>query len=405
MDIFKIRADFPILAQTVYGNPLVYMDNGATTQKPQVVIDTLMRMYSGCNANIHRGVHYLSEQATEAYESARRTIRDFLNAGLSQEIVFTSGVTASINMVAFSYGERFITPGDEIILSVMEHHSNIVPWQMMCNRKGARLRIIPVTDSGELMMEEYRKLLNERTRLVAITQVSNTLGIINPVKEIIRSAHEVGAHVLVDGAQSVQHGKTDVQDMGCDFFAFSGHKVYGPTGIGVLYGRKELLDELPPFQGGGDMVDCVRFEKTTYNELPFKFEAGTANYIDAVGLQSAIRYIDAIGMDEIAACEHNLMLYAREQLSKIEGIRLFGTGENNIATFSFLLDNIHPYDTGMILDKMGIAVRTGTHCTQPLMQRFGIEGTVRASLVFYNTCEEIDLLCKGLEKVKKMLEN
>ena len=402
MDIQKIRADFPILSQKVYGNPLVYMDNGATTQKPQVVIDTLLRMYSECNANIHRGVHYLSEQATVAYESARRTVRDFLNAGLSQEIIFTSGVTESINMVAFSYGERFIGAGDEIILSAMEHHSNIVPWQMLCDRKGAKIRVIPVTDSGELIMDEYRKLLNERTRLVAVTHVSNTMGTVNPVKEIIRLAHEAGAHVLIDGAQSVQHAKIDVQDLGCDFFVFSGHKIYGPTGIGALYGRKELLDEIPPWQGGGDMVDCVRFEKTTYNELPFKFEAGTANYIDAVGLESAVRYIEAIGIDEIAACEHDLMLYAREQLSKIEGIRIFGTAENKIATFSFLLDNIHHYDTGMILDKMGIAVRTGTHCTQPLMRRFGVEGTVRASMAFYNTRGEVDLLCNGLERVKRM---
>jgi len=404
IDIQKIRADFPILAQTVYGKPIVYMDNGATTQKPQVVIDTLLKMYACCNANIHRGVHHLSEQATEAYESARHTVRDFLNAGLSQEIIFTSGVTASINLVAFSYGERFIKPGDEIILSVMEHHSNIVPWQLMCDRKGARLQIIPITGSGELMMDEYRKLLNKRTRLVAITHVSNTMGTVNPVKEIIRLAHEAGAHVMIDGAQSVQHCKIDVQDMGCDFFAFSGHKIYGPTGIGVLYGRRELLDGLPPWQGGGDMVDCVRFEKTTYNELPFKFEAGTANYIDAVGLESAIRYIENIGMENIAVCEHELMLYAREQLSKIKGIRFFGTAEDKIATFSFLLENIHPYDTGMILDKMGIAVRTGTHCTQPLMQHFGIEGTVRASMAFYNTREEVDLLCNGLERVKKMLK-
>ena len=403
IDIQKIRADFPILSQTVYGKPLVYMDNGATTQKPQVVIDTLVRMYTDCNANIHRGVHYLSEQATEAYEAARRTVRDFLNAALSQEIIFTQGVTASINLVAFSYGERFVDPGDEIILSVMEHHSNIVPWQLMCDRRGARLRVIPITGNGELMMDEYCKLLNERTRMVAVTHVSNTMGTVNSVKEIIRLAHEVGAHVLIDGAQSIQHCKIDVQDMGCDFFAFSGHKIFGPTGIGVLYGRKELLDEMPPYQGGGDMVDCVRFEKTTYNELPFKFEAGTANYIDAVGLESAIRYIEDIGIDEIAVCEHELMRYAREQLSKIKGIRLYGTAENKIATFSFLLDNIHPYDTGMILDKMGIAVRTGTHCTQPLMQHFGIEGTVRASMVFYNTREEVDLLCNGLERVKVML--
>ncbi len=402
MDIQKIRADFPILKQTVYGKPIVYMDNGATTQKPQAVIDTLVRMYSDCNANIHRGVHYLSEQATEAYENARRTVREFLNAELSQEIIFTSGVTSSINLVAFSYGERYIKPGDEVILSVMEHHSNIVPWQMMCDRKGALLKVIPITDSGELIMDEYRKLLTERTKLVAVAHASNTLGTVNPVKEIIRLAHEAGAHVLIDGAQSVQHIKIDVQDLGCDFFAFSGHKLYGPTGIGVLYGRKELLDEMPPYQGGGDMVDCVRFEKTTYNELPFKFEAGTANYIDAVGLESAIKYVESIGLDEIAAYEHELMLYARERLNNIKGLRMFGTSENKIATFSFLLDGIHPYDTGMVLDKTGVAVRTGTHCTQPLMQRFGIEGTVRASMVFYNTREEVDLLCAGLEKVKKM---
>jgi cysteine desulfurase/selenocysteine lyase len=402
MDIQKIRTDFPVLQQTVYGKPLVYMDNGATTQKPQVVIDTLVRMYSACNANIHRGVHYLSEQATESYENARRTVRDFLNASLSQEIIFTSGVTSSINLVAFSYGERYVSAGDEIIVSVMEHHSNIVPWQMMCSRKGARLKVIPVTGTGELAMEEYRNLLSPRTKLVAVTHVSNTLGTINPVEEIIRLAHAAGAHVLIDGAQSVQHTGIDVQDMDCDFFAFSGHKLYGPTGIGVLYGRKELLDEMPPYQGGGDMVDCVRFEKTTYNELPFKFEAGTANYIDAVGLESAIKYIGATGMDNISAYEHGLMQYARERLSRIGGIRMFGTAENKIAVFSFLLENIHPYDTGMVLDKMGIAVRTGTHCTQPLMQRFGIEGTVRASMAFYNTREEVDVLCEGLEKVKRM---
>ncbi len=402
IDISKIRADFPILNEKVYGKPVVYLDNGATTQKPQVVIDTLVRMYSQCNANIHRGVHYLSEQATEAYESARRTVRDFLNAAWSQEIIFTSGVTSSINLVAFSYGERYVKPGDEIIVSTMEHHSNIVPWQMMCDRKGAQLKVIPITDSGELMMDEYQKLLSPRTRLVAVTHASNTLGTINPVKEIIRLAHLSGAHVLIDGAQSVQHTAIDVQEIGCDFFAFSGHKLYGPTGIGILYGRKELLDELPPYQGGGDMVDCVSFEKTTYNELPFKFEAGTANYIDAVGLESAIKYIQSIGIDYIAAYEHDLMQYTRKELAKVSGIHIYGTAENKIATFSFLLDYIHPYDTGMILDKMGIAVRTGTHCTQPLMQRYGIEGTVRASMVFYNTRNEVDLLCQGLERAKKM---
>ncbi len=403
MDIQKIRADFPILNQMVYGKPVVYLDNGATTQKPQVVIDTLVRMYSSCNANIHRGVHYLSEQATEAYENARRTVRDFIHAALSQEIIFTSGVTASINLVAFSYGERYIKAGDEVILTTMEHHSNIVPWQMMCDRKNAHLKVVPITNEGELMMGEYKKLLSERTKLVAVTHISNTLGTINPIKEIIRIAHDAGAHVLIDGAQSVQHEKIDVQDLGCDFFAFSGHKLYGPTGIGVLYGRKELLDEMPPYQGGGDMVDCVRFEKTTYNELPFKFEAGTANYIDAVGLESAIQYIQNIGIEEIRTYEHELMLYGQKQISAIEGLRMFGTTANKVAIFSFLLDHIHPYDTGMILDKMGIAVRTGTHCTQPLMQRFGIEGTIRASMAFYNTFGEIDALCQGLERAKKML--
>lgn len=403
MNIHDIRSDFPILNQTVYGKPIIYMDNGATTQKPKVVIDTLVRMYSQCNANIHRGVHYLSEQATEAYEGARRTVRDFINAELSQEIIFTSGVTSSINLVAFSYGEKYINEGDEIILSAMEHHSNIVPWQMMCGRKQAIIKVIPITDSGELMMDEYRKLLSERTKLVAIAHVSNTLGTINPIKEIIELAHQASAHVLIDGAQSVQHTKIDVQELDCDFFAFSGHKLYAPTGIGVLYGRKALLDEMPPYQGGGDMVDCVRFEKTTYNELPFKFEAGTANYIDAVGLESAIRYVETVGLHHIEAYEHQLMRYARERLAAIDGLRLIGTAENKIATFSFLLQNIHPYDTGMILDKMGIAVRTGTHCTQPLMQHFGIEGTVRASMVFYNTHAEVDALCTGLEKVKTML--
>ncbi|MDR1672613.1 MAG: cysteine desulfurase [Bacteroidales bacterium] len=402
MDIQKIRADFPILSLNVYGKPLVYMDNGATTQKPQIVIDTLIHMYSAQNANIHRGVHFLSEQATEAYERARQTVREFLNAELSQEIIFTAGVTSAINLVAFSYGERFVRAGDEIIVTVMEHHSNIVPWQMMCERKGARLRVVPVTDSGELDMDDYQRLLSPKTRLVALAHVSNTLGTVNPVREAVCLAHQAGAHVLVDGAQSVQHIPIDIQLIGCDFFAFSGHKLYGPTGIGVLYGRKELLDEMPPYQGGGDMVDCVRFEKTTYNELPFKFEAGTANYIDAVGLESAIRYVRSVGMDNILAHEQDLTQYALKELLKIKGLRMFGMSEKRVATFSFLLDNIHPYDTGMVLDKMGIAVRTGTHCTQPLMQRYGIEGTVRASMTFYNTRKEVDLLCEGLEKARQL---
>jgi cysteine desulfurase/selenocysteine lyase len=402
IDIQKVRADFPILRLKVYGKPLVYMDNGATTQKPQIVMDTLTRMYFEQNANIHRGVHFLSEQATEAYECARRTVREFLNAELSQEIIFTAGVTAAINLVAFSYGERFVCPGDEIIVTVMEHHSNIVPWQMMCERKGARLKVIPITESGELDMDNYRQLLSPKTRLVAVAHVSNTLGTVNPVREVVRLAHDAGARVLVDGAQSVQHISVDVQSIGCDFFAFSGHKLYGPTGIGVLYGRKELLDEMPPYQGGGDMVDCVRFEKTTYNELPFKFEAGTANYIDAVGLESAVQYVRSVGMDDIVAHEQELTQYALTELQKIKGLRIFGMAEKRVATFSFLLDGIHPYDTGMVLDKMGIAVRTGTHCTQPLMQRYGIEGTVRASMTFYNTQKEVDLLCDGLEKIQKL---
>ncbi|MDR0712934.1 MAG: cysteine desulfurase [Bacteroidales bacterium] len=404
MNLQKIREEFPILAQKAYGKPIVYLDNGATTQKPQTVLDTLVRMYAEQNANIHRGVHFLSEQATEAYENARRTVRDFLNAALSQEIIFTSGATAAINLVAFSYGERYVKAGDEIIVSLMEHHSNIVPWQMMCERKGALLRVIPISDSGELLTEEYGKLLSSKTRLVAVTHVSNTLGTVNPVKELVRMAHNAGAHVLVDGAQSVQHIPVDVQDLACDFFAFSGHKLYGPTGIGVLYGRKELLDELPPWQGGGDMVDCVRFERTTYNELPFKFEAGTANYIDAVGLESAIRYLLSVGMKDIVDHEQALTRYALERLRQINGIRLFGTAKHRVGTFSLLLDGIHPYDAGMILDKMGIAVRTGTHCTQPLMQRYGIEGTLRASLALYNTFDEIDALCAGLEKAQKILK-
>lgn len=402
-DVQKIRADFPILSQKVYGKPLIYMDNGATTQKPQVVIDTLVHMYSHMNSNIHRGVHYLSEQATQIYESSRKTVRDFINAEYTQEIIFTSGATGGINAVAFSYGERFVKPGDEIIVTEMEHHSNIVPWQMLCARKGAVLKVVPITDEGDLILDELVRLLSPKTRLVAVTHVSNTLGTLNPVNQVIRMAHLAGAHVLIDGAQAVQHTSVDVQQMDCDFYVFSGHKIYGPTGIGVLYGKRDLLNEMPPYQGGGDMVDCVRFEGTTYNELPFKFEAGTSNYVDAAGLESALKYVSDIGLDQIAAYEHSLMNYGRNQLLSVPGLRMFGTTKQKMSVFSFLLNNNHPYDVGMILDKMGIAVRTGTHCTQPLMDRFGIEGTVRASLAFYNTVEEIDILRDGLIRASSML--
>jgi cysteine desulfurase/selenocysteine lyase len=403
-DVSKVRQDFPILSQKVYGKPLVYFDNGATTQKPQIVIDTINSLHAEYNSSIHRGVHYMSEQMTEKYEDARRIIQAFINAEHSKEIIFTSGTTASINAVAFSFGERYVNPGDEVIISTMEHHSNIVPWQMMCDRKKAKLCIIPINDNGELIIGEYKKLLSDKTKIVAVNQVSNSLGTINPIKEIISLAHDVGAKVLIDGAQGIQHGKTDVRDLDCDFYAFSGHKIYGPTGIGVLYGKEKLLYEMPPYQGGGDMVERVTFEKTTYNELPFKFEAGTSNYIGGIGLGAAIDYVKSIGLDEILAYEHQLLKYATEKLSQVEGLRIYGKAKNKISIISFLIGNIHPYDMGMILDKMGIAVRTGTHCTQPLMDRYNIDGTIRASLSFYNTTEEIDCLYEAVVKAKQMLE-
>jgi cysteine desulfurase / selenocysteine lyase len=402
-DIQKIRADFPILSQTVYSKPLVYFDNGATTQKPRQVIDRIDKLHREQNSSIHRGVHYLSEQMTDLYEGARRTIQEFIHAEYSQEIIFTAGTTASINTVAFSFGERFVKEGDEIIVSGLEHHSNLVPWQMLCERKNAKLRIIPFSDAGELLLDEYRKLLSNKTRLVAVNQVSNSLGTINPVKEIIDKAHAAGAYVLIDGAQSIQHGNVDVRALDCDFYAFSGHKIYGPTGIGVLYGKEKLLNDLPPYQGGGDMVDCVSYEKTTYNALPFKFEAGTSNYIGAIGLGAAIDYIKSIGVENIARYEHELLQYTTDKLGNIDGLRIYGTAKNKVSILSFLIENIHPYDMGMILDKMGIAVRTGTHCTMPVMDHFGIEGTIRASMVFYNTFEEVDKLYEGLIKAKQML--
>lgn len=401
-NINDIRADFPILDTKVYNKRLVYFDNAATSQKPQSVIDTISEIFLKFNANIHRGVHALSDLCSGAYESARETVRSFINAGKPEEIIFTSGTTGSINCVAFSFGERFIKPGDEIIISHLEHHANIVPWQMLCERKDAILRIIPIDDNGEIIFEEYLRLLSPRTKLVSVTQVSNAFGIVVPVKQIINAAHNINVPVLIDGAQGIQHNLVDVKKMDCDFYVFSGHKIYGPTGIGVLYGKEKYLDEMPPYQGGGDMVDKVTFDKTTYNQLPFKFEAGTMNYAGAIGLGKALGYIREIGRENIANTERELLTYATEKLSAIKGLTIYGNSVNKISIISFLLENIHPYDAGMVLDKMGIAVRTGTHCAQPLMNRFGIDGTIRASMCFYNTKEEIDILAGGIEKVNEM---
>ncbi len=401
-DISEIRADFPILSRKVYDKPLIYLDNGATTQKPLCVLDAVRDVYIRYNGNIHRGVHAMSDMTSEAYENAREIVRSFINASQREEIIFTSGTTGSINSIAFSFGERYVKEGDEILVSNLEHHANIVPWQMMCERKRAKLKVIPVNDNGEIIFDEYLKLLSPRTKIVAVTQVSNTLGTIVPVNDIIKAAHSRNIPVLVDGAQGIQHGTTDVALMDCDFYAFSGHKIYGPTGIGVLYGKEKWLRELPPWQGGGDMVDKVTFEKTTYNELPFKFEAGTMNYAGAIGLGKALDYVSGIGREEIALRERQLLEYANNRLSGIKGLKIFGNSPDKIATISFLLDGIHQYDTGMILDKLGIAVRTGTHCAQPVMERFGIEGTVRVSMCFYNTFDEIDALGTGIEKVIQM---
>jgi cysteine desulfurase/selenocysteine lyase len=400
--IEEIRADFPLLGKKVYGKPLIYFDNGATTQKPQCVLDAVREVYTHYNGNIHRGVHAMSDMTSEAYENAREKVRSFIGAGKREEIIFTSGTTGSINSIAFSFGERYIKPGDEIIVSVLEHHANIVPWQMMCQRKRALLRVIPVNDDGEIVIQEYVKLLGKKTKLVAVAQASNALGTILPVKEIIELAHSHSVPVLVDGAQGIQHGIVDVKSLDCDFYAFSGHKIYGPTGIGILYGQEKWLAELPPYQGGGDMVDRVTFEKTTYNELPFKFEAGTMNYAGAIGLGKALDYVTETGREEIKAREKMLLDYANARLSEIKNLRIYGNSSNKISTISFLLKGIHQYDTGTILDKLGIAVRTGTHCAQPVMDRFGIEGTVRVSMCFYNTQEEIDALGTGIEKVMSM---
>lgn len=398
-----IRKDFPILHQEVYGKPLVYFDNAATTQKPQQVINSISECYEKYNSNIHRGVHYLSERSSEAYEHARNTVQKFINAKFSHEIIFTRGATESINLVAFSFGEKYIREDDEIIITYLEHHSNIVPWQMLCERKNARLKVVPMNENGELDLEAFDELFSSKTKIVAVTHISNSLGTINPIKEIIKKAHSHNVPVLIDGAQSIQHTKIDVQELDCDFFVFSGHKLYGPAGIGVLYGKEELLNTIPPYQGGGDMIHYVTFEKTVYNKLPFKFEAGTANYIDAIGLATAIAYIQEIGIYDIAMYEHQLLQYATLKLSTIPGLKIYGNAKYKSCVLSFLLDNIHPYDTGLILDKLGIALRTGSHCTQPVMDFFKIPGTVRASFAFYNTTKEIDVLYDGLLKVKEMM--
>ncbi|MCX6226644.1 MAG: cysteine desulfurase [Bacteroidia bacterium] len=401
--IQQIRKDFPILEQPVYGKPLAYLDNAATTQKPLVMIEAVNRIHREQNASIHRSVNFLSDKMTQAYEEARVIVQKFIGAPKSSQVIFTSGTTGSINLVAFSFGEGILEPGDEIILSTMEHHSNIVPWQMACERKGARLRIIPITDEGDLDMDAYRNLFSDRTRIVAVTHVSNVLGTINPVKEIVQIAHSQGVPVLLDGAQAVQHEPVNVADLDCDFYVFSGHKIYGPTGIGILYGKEEWLERLPPYQGGGDMIDRVTFEKTTYNELPFKFEAGTTNFIGAIGLAESLNYLTGIGLDKIVGYEHYLRDYSIQKLNGIQQLRMYGTSAQKAAVFSFVLDGIHPYDTGVIIDKFGLAVRTGTHCAMPLMQRFGIEGTLRASLCFYNTTDEIDRLHDALKTVIELL--
>jgi cysteine desulfurase / selenocysteine lyase len=404
LDVDKIRADFPILKQKIHGKPLVYLDNGATSQKPQVVIDTLNHYYAAENSNIHRGVHFLSEQATAAYEAARRKIKLFVNARSEQEIIFVRGTTEAINLVAQSYGRTFLKPGDEIIVSAMEHHSNIVPWQILCEQIGARLRVIPINHDGELVLDEYDRLLNEKTKLVSITHVSNALGTIVPVKEMVRLAHERQVPVLVDGAQAAPHLKVDVQDLGCDFYAFSGHKLFGPTGVGILYGRSELLEAMPPYQGGGDMISLVTFEKTHYNVLPYKFEAGTPHIAGGIGLGAAIDYLQGLDWQQVAAHEHGLLTYATAALSDIDGLRIIGTANAKVGVVSFVFDHVHAHDVGTILDQEGVAVRAGHHCAMPVMQRFGVPATTRASFALYNTRQEIDILVRGIQRALKVFQ-
>lgn len=401
-DVNAVRKDFPILSTTVYDRPLVYLDNAATTQKPLCVLDAMRHEYLNANANVHRGVHYLSQQATELHEAARETVRRFINAGKTEEVVFTRGTTESINLVASSFCEEFMKEGDEIIVSVMEHHSNIVPWQLQAARRGVAVRVIPMNDEGELDMEAYAGMFTERTKIVSVAHVSNVLGTVNPVREMIRIAHSHGVPVLIDGAQSTPHFKVDVQELDCDFFAFSGHKIYGPTGIGVLYGKEEWLERMPPYQGGGEMIESVTFEKTVFQSLPFKFEAGTPDYIATHGLAVALDYVNDIGLENISSHERELTSYCMEQMRSIDGIALFGTSEHKDAVVSFLVGDIHHLDMGTLLDRLGIAVRTGHHCAQPVMQRYGIQGAVRASFAMYNTREEIDALVEGVRRVSRM---
>jgi len=402
LDLKAIREEFPILRQRVHGKPLVYLDNAATTQKPQAVIDRLVRYYTEENANIHRGVHVLSVRATDAYDAARETVRRFLNAADAREIVFVRGATEGINLVAQAWGRTHVGAGDEIVISEMEHHSNIVPWQMLCEEKGARLRVIPITDAGELRLDEYERLLNDRTRIVSVTHVSNALGTMNPVAEIVRLAHDRGIPVLVDGAQAVAHMPVDVQSLKSDFYVFSGHKVFGPTGIGVLYGRMALLDAMPPYQGGGDMIRSVTFERTLYNVVPHKFEAGTPNIAGAVGLAQALDYVTALGLDRVAAHEHGLLAYGTEALLRIPGLRLTGTAREKAGILAFVLEDVHPHDIGTILDRDGVAIRAGHHCCQPLMARLGVPATARASVALYNTREDIDALVGALKTVREV---
>ena len=403
VDMEKVRADFPLLNREMNGKPIVFLDSAASSQKPQAVIDQLDAYYKQQNANVHRGVYQLSQEATTAFEKGRELAKNFINAGSLKEVIFVRGTTEGINLVASSFGRKFLQAGDEVLISAMEHHSNIVPWQMICEERGAKLKVIPINDAGELLMDEFDQLLTEKVKIVAVTHVSNTLGTINPVKEIIDKAHQKGIPVLIDGAQAIPHMKVDVQELDADFYTFSGHKMFGPTGIGVLYGKEEWLEQMPPYHGGGEMIETVTFEKTTYNELPHKFEAGTPDISGVIALGTAIQYMQTIGHEAIQEHEHELLQYATEQLKQIEGIRIIGTAEQKASVVSFLAEGIHPYDLGTILDKLGIAVRTGHHCTQPLMDWYGIPGTVRASLAFYNNKEDIDKLVEGVKRAIKML--
>lgn len=404
MNIDKIREDFPILKQNIYNKPLIYLDNAATTQKPQQVIDVISDMYCRLNSNIHRGVHYLSDQCTILHESARQCVADFIHAKHMHEIIFSRGTSESVNLVASSFGDKYVHENDEILVTEMEHHSNFVPWQMLAERKNAKFNVLRFEDDGSLSLDKFKNLLSEKTKIVSIAHVSNALGTINPIKEMIDLAHQVGAKVFIDAAQSIQHIALDVQNLDCDFLAFSGHKIYGPTGIGVLYGKEDLLNDMPPYQYGGEMISTVSIDKTSFNELPFKFEAGTPNYVGAVGLDAAIKYVQEIGMDNIWNYEHSLFSYATNELEKIDGLKMIGSAKDKTSVLSFIMDGIHPFDIGTMLDKTGVAVRTGTHCAEPVMQHYNIPGTIRASIAIYNTQEEIDIFIRNLKKLQMILK-